>query len=83
MVVDDVEPATVEDVEAAAEDVVLAPAVVVGVVADVETIGAVLATVGVAKPLGSSTRKVATIVRAAAGGRGITAPFGRNAIVIS
>jgi hypothetical protein len=83
LVVDDVDPATVEEVEAAADDVELAPAVVVGVVDGVETIGDVVATVGVAKPFGFSTRNVETTLRAATGGRGITAPFGRNAIVIS
>lgn len=65
------------------EDVEPLPATVVVVVDAVDVVATVLGTVVVAKPLGSSTKKVATAFRATAGGFGIVVPFGTNAIVIS
>jgi hypothetical protein len=65
------------------EDVVLLPATVVDVVEDVDVVAIVLGRVVVAKPVGSSIRKVLTAFRAAAGGCGIVVPVGTNAIVMS
>jgi hypothetical protein len=59
------------------------PASVVVVVADVDVVATVLGIVVVAKPVGSSTRNVETMLRAAAGGLGIVVPFGTKAMVIS
>ena len=64
-------------------DVELLPATVVDVVDDVDVVAAVIGIVVVAKPVGSSIKKVLTAFRAAAGGFGIVAPFGTNAIVMS
>jgi hypothetical protein len=59
------------------------PATVVVVVDDVAGATVVLGSVVVAIPVGSSTMNVDTALRAAAGGCGITVPFGTKAIVIS
>lgn len=72
----------VVDVPAVVVLVALPGTVVVDEVADVDDVAIVLGIVVVAKPVGSSTMKAATALRAAAGGRGMTAPFGRKAIVI-